>query len=153
MNNGEGISEQLKAFRKEQLHNFTDQCGVFANRLSQLFDGKGVNTEVMEWTEPDMPNFYYLHVDFDIPNTLGLLSITWDPKKKVLDRNVIRIDEDLQGQGYGKAINRLAEELVRDLDGDIFRISSITNEEWKQSLLKQGFTEDDHDDEAVYKEV
>lgn len=139
--------------RKEYLKGFSEQCHEFAKEISLLFKGVPVNTEVEEWTEPDSPNFYYLHVNFDIPGVLNLLSMTWDPKKKILDRNVIRLDERFRGQGYGKKITEKNEEMARKLRATRFRLSSIVEPRWHQSLLSEGFAQDQSEEDAVYKDL
>ena len=144
----------IQELRKEQLKKFTNECQLFGDQLSSLFGSKKVNIEIKEWTVASIPDFYYIYVDFDIPNYLSLLSATWDPRKKILDRSVLIISKLIRGQEYGKKINSLTQDWAKGLRAEKLIISAITNLKWKDSLIqKQGFMQDTKEEDSVYKEL
>lgn len=147
------VPQEEAAFRAEHLKGFTDECQKFSDEISALFKGVPVKVEIEEWTSDDLPSFYYIHADFRIPDVLSLLSMTWDPRKKILDRNVIILTTSFQGQGYGTKIEGKIVEMARQLNAERFRVSAIVEPRWKQSMLKRGFIQDPTDEDAVYKDL
>lgn len=143
----------IKEIRKEQLKKFTNECHLFGDKIGALLGSSKVNIEIEEWTNAELPDFYYIHVDFDVPGYLRLLSFTWDPRRKELGRTVITIEDSVRGKGYGKKINSLSEDFAKDLGGKKFKISVIVNQEWRDSLINnQGYTQDQTEEDSVYKD-
>jgi hypothetical protein len=141
---------RTESWRQEKISTFDSFFEITMHQINKLFGDVDVpEFEVTEWYNPNIESAYFIHGIGKIKDKMPMYALTWNPVTNVLDRYEFALEQ--QGEGLGTNITKLTEELACDLGAVELVLSAITNERWKESLLRKGFRQDPLRGDAIFK--
>lgn len=146
-------NQRTEIWREEKVDRFKNNFADATSKIAKLLneDDSSVSTKISEWYDPSRDRAYFVHGSAKIGESLRIFEVTWGVLTEDLDRHNIMLASDVTGKGIGTQINKIMEELGRNLGAKKLTLSAITNDRWHQKLLKEGFVQDPKHPDDVFK--